>query len=150
VRSGGSRPISAIARDVTRKIGGNTVLEQRFAAILYRVERVLAQQRHDRNKLYALHVPEVECLAKGKAHKKYEFGVKVSIAATNRSGVVLGMLALPGNPYDGHTLDAAARQAERLTGTSIERLYVDRGYRGRNCPHLDRTVISGQYEIARS
>jgi transposase, IS5 family len=44
------------------------------------------------------------------------------------------MLALPGNPYDGHTLDAAARQAERLTGTSIERLYVDRGYRGRNYP----------------
>ncbi|HEX3523241.1 MAG TPA: IS5 family transposase [Stellaceae bacterium] len=136
--------LGRVARDIARKIAGNAELEQRFAAIRRRVERLLAQQRHDRNKLYSLHAPEVECLAKGKAHKKYEFGVKVSIAAANRSGFVLGTLALPGNPYDGHTLDAAARQVERLTGTPIERLYVDRGYRGHNHPHPDRVFISGQ------
>lgn len=136
--------LGRVARDVTRKIAGHAALERRFAAILDRVGRVLVQQRHDRGKLYSLHAPEVECLAKGKANKKYEFGVKVSVAATNCSGFVLGMLALPGSPYDGHTLDAATRQAERLTGTPIERLYVDRGYRGHNHPRPERVFISGQ------
>jgi IS5 family transposase len=136
--------LGRVTRDVTRKIAGNAALEQRFATILERVARVLAQQRHDRGKLYSLHAPEVECLAKGKAHKKYEFGVKISVAATNRSGFVLGMLALPGSPYDGHTIAAAARQAERLTRTPIERLYVDRGYRGHNHPRPERVFISGQ------
>jgi hypothetical protein len=74
---------------------------------LARLGRLLAHQKTGHAKLYALHAPEVECLAKGKAHKRYEFGVKVSVAVTNREGLVLGMRALPGNPYDGHTLSTA-------------------------------------------
>ena len=136
--------LGRVARDVARKIAGNEVLERRFAPILGLVDRLLAQQRHDRGKLYSFHAPEVECLAKGKAHKKYEFGVKVSVAVSNRSGFVLGMQALPGNPYDGHTLRAAAEQVERLTGTTIDRLFVDRGYRGHDHPHKERVFISGQ------
>jgi IS5 family transposase len=65
-----------------------------------------------------------------KAHKKYEFGVKVSLAVTQRDNFIVGALALPGNPFDGHTLPAALRQVERLTGTQPERCFVDRGYRG--------------------
>src|SRR5206468_7171453 len=81
--------------------------------------------------------------SRGKAHKRYEFGVKVSVAATNREGLVVGMQALPGNPYDGHTLGAALAQAERISGTKVARAYVDRGYRGHG---LDarRVFISGQ------
>jgi IS5 family transposase len=82
-------------------------------------------------------------LAKGKAHKRYEFGVKVSVAATNREGLVLGMMALPGNPYDGHTLTAALAQVERMTGIAVARAYVDRGYRGHGLDHR-RVFISGQ------
>jgi transposase, IS5 family len=84
---------------------------------LNRVERVLAQQRTDKNKLYALHAPEVACIAKGKAHKKYEFGAKVSVAVTNREGLVVGMQSHPGNPYDGQTLAPALAQIARLTGS---------------------------------
>ena len=105
--------------------------------------RLLAQQKTDHAKLYALHAPEVECLAKGKAHKRYEFGIKVSVAATNSEGLVLGMLALPGNPYDGHTLASALAQVERLTGSAVARSYVDRGYRGHGLDHR-RVFISGQ------
>jgi hypothetical protein len=127
VRSGGSRPISAIARDVTRKIAGNTVLEQRFAAILHRVERVLAQQRHDRNKLYALHVLEVECLAKGRRTRSTSSASRsVSPQPTAQASCsacwlcpATPMMAIPSTPPPG--------RPERLTGTSIERLYVDRG-----------------------
>jgi IS5 family transposase len=136
--------LGRVTRDIRRKLAGNAALTSHFARALALVDRLLAQQRHDTGKLYSLHAPEVECLAKGKAHKKYEFGVKVSVAVTNRCGFVLGVMALPGNPYDGHTLDGAARQVERLTGTPIARLYVDRGYRGHSDRHKDRVFLSGQ------
>jgi IS5 family transposase len=55
--------------------------------------RLLAQEKKDKNKLYSLHASEVECISKGKAHKKYEFGVKVSVATTNRDNFVVGMFA---------------------------------------------------------
>ena len=106
-------------RNVGRKIAERPGLALHFTEPLARVARLLAQQKSDHGKLYALHAPEVECLAKGKAHKRYEFGVKVSIAATNREGLVLGMMALPGNPYDGHTLAAALAQVERMTGVAV-------------------------------
>ena len=77
-----------------------------------------------------MHAPEVECLAKGKVHKRYEFGVKVSITTTNRSNLVVGAQSLPGNPYDGHTLKGALAQVQRLTGVHPERCFVDLGYRG--------------------
>ena len=148
--------LGRVSRDIRRKLAGNHALAPHFARALALVDRLLAQQRHDTGKLYSLHASEVECLAKGKVHKKYEFGVKVSVAVTNRSGFVLGMMALPGNPGacpragrrpdpgDGHTLDGAARQVERLTGTPIARLYVDRGYRGHNDRRKDRVFLSGQ------
>ncbi len=135
--------LGRVARDVGRKIAACPGVAPHFAEPLARVARLLAQQKSDHGKLYALHAPEVECLAKGKAHKRYEFGVKVSVAATNREGLVLGMMALPGNPYDGHTLAAALAKVERMTGVAVARAYVDRGYRGHGLDHR-RVFISGQ------
>src|SRR5579863_4178330 len=135
--------LGRVARDVGRKIAARPGLASHFAEPLARVARLLAQQKTDHGKLYALHAPEVECLAKGKAHKRYEFGVKVSVATTNREGLVIGMMALPGNPYDGHTLNAALAQIERMTGVAVARAYVDRGYRGHGLEHR-RVFISGQ------
>jgi IS5 family transposase len=77
-----------------------------------------------------VHAPEVECIAKGKAHKKYEFGVKVGVVSTNKESFVIGAKALPGNPYDGHTLQACIEQAQRITGVEAKQAYTDRGYRG--------------------
>jgi transposase, IS5 family len=108
---------------------------------------VLRQRREDKNKLYSLHAPEVECIGKGKAHARYEFGVKVSVATTNARApggqFVVGIRALPGNPYDGHTLAAQIEETERLTGITIERAYVDRGYRGHDADR-QRVFISRQ------
>jgi transposase, IS5 family len=71
---------------------------------LNKAERLLMQTIKDKNKLYSLHEPHVVCIAKGKAHKKYEFGSKASVTATNRECFVVGMMGLSGNPYDGlHT-----------------------------------------------
>src|SRR6516165_8262494 len=126
-------------RDVGRKIAGDDELHEAFVRPLYLAERVLAQNRHQRGrKVYSLHAPEVECIGKGKAHKPYEFGVKVSVATTLKrckgGQFVTHIQALPGNPYDGHTLATVIPAIERLVGNTIERLHADAGYRGHNAP----------------
>jgi IS5 family transposase len=136
--------LGRVFRDVRRKLKARPELAERFTGPLALVERLLQQQRHDTNKLYALHAPEVACIAKGKVHKKYEFGAKVAVAVTNREGLVVGMQTHPGNPYDGQTLAPALAQAERLTGTTPERCYVDRGYRGHQVGGATEVFIAGR------
>ena len=100
---------------------------------LERAERVRTQQRHSKNKLYALHAPEVECIGKGKARKPYEFGVKVSLALTHRNGLMVGARSFPGNPYDGHTLAEQLEQTNTLLqdiGVRPTTAVVDLGFRG--------------------
>ena len=97
---------------------------------LFNASSILFQQKNDKDKIYSLHEPHVECISKGKAHKLYEFGTKVSIARTRDSGIILGALAMPGKPYDVHTVEAVLKQLRSTTGTQPEVLIADRGYRG--------------------
>jgi transposase, IS5 family len=122
--------LGRLARDVTRKIAGAAeAVRAAFATPLERIAQLLRQRREDRGRenIYALHAPEVECIGKGKARTRFEFGVKVSLATTNRPApggqFVLGARTLLGNPFDGHTLAAQIAQTERITGVSIERAY---------------------------
>jgi IS5 family transposase len=92
--------------------------------------RLLKQEKESKDKLYSIHAPEVECISKGKAHKRYEFGVKVGMATTSKGNWVVGIQSFPGNPYDGHTLEETLNQVTRLTGYNVGEAYVDRGYRG--------------------
>jgi IS5 family transposase len=98
--------------------------------LLYRVNRVLTQKIKDKNKLYALHAPEVECISKGKVRTPYEFGVKVSVATTLKEGLIVGMRAMPGNPWDGHTLEQAIQQVSALAQQKPKTVIVDKGYKG--------------------
>lgn len=91
---------------------------------------------------YALHEPEVDCVSKGKARVRYEFGCKVSVATTLDEGFLVGMRSFPGNPYDGHTLRPALEQVEILTDQCPDLAVVDRGYRGHG-EHKTRVLISG-------
>jgi IS5 family transposase len=135
--------LGRVYRDILRKILDDPDLHAEFHEELELTERMLDQQKQSKNKLYSIHAPEVECIAKGKVHKKYEFGVKVSVATTNRDNFVVGMQALPGNPFDGHTLAGALEQISRVTGVVPDRCYVDRGYRG-NKVTSSSVFISGQ------
>ncbi|AKI03366.1 Transposase DDE domain (plasmid) [Hoeflea sp. IMCC20628] len=136
--------LGRLIRDIRRKIGSDPTLETVFAIVLERAERILGQQSGDKNKLYAFHAPEVECIGKGKARTRYEFGCKTSIATTNErckgGQFVLGAMVLPGNPYDGHSLAGQIDQVARLTGTSVARVYVDRGYRGHKIKRDDLDI----------
>lgn len=131
--------LGRLERDIGRKMEGNPVLAGSPALLVVlttardRAERVRTQKSSDKKKLYAMHAPEVECIGKGKARSKYEFGIKTSIAVTNarcKGGqFIVGMQTCPGNPYDGHTLSDQIAQVEKLTGCPVKRAYVDRGYR---------------------
>jgi IS5 family transposase len=118
--------------------------------LLERAERIRTQQRHDKNKLYALHAPEVECIGKGKARKPYEFGVKVSMAITHRQGLMVGARSFPGNPFDGHTLAEQLQQTTNLlqdTGRSPNQVVVDLGFRGVDAENPGVQIIHrGRYK----
>jgi IS5 family transposase len=141
--------LGRIIRDIRRKVAGDEQLEAAFASALSRAEQIRSQQQRQRGwKLYSFHAPEVECIGKGKANAPYEFGVKASIVTTNGRApggqFVLHAKALPGNPYDGHSLRGVIEETQRLTGREIERAYVDKGYRGHDTENPHRVFISGQ------
>lgn len=91
---------------------------------------VLLQQRNSKDKIYSLHEPEVYCIAKGKAHKKYEYGCKASIVLTQTTGIIVGAMTFEQNIYDGKTLDKVIEQTKGLTGKYPKSATVDRGYQG--------------------
>lgn len=141
--------LGRLIRDIRRKIAGQPGLETALQWPLTRAEQIRSQQQRQRGwKLYSFHAPEVECIGKGKASAPYEFGVKASIVTTNARApggqFVLHAKALPGNPYDGHTLATVIDASEKLTGCAIERAYVDKGYRGHDTANPHRVFISGQ------
>ena len=117
-----------LLRELERKLSADVLsaMEERFS--LY--HRVLKQKRTDKDKIYSLHEPHIYCMAKGKEHKKYEFGVKASIAVTKDSGIIVGSVTFEKNIYDAHTLEATLQQVKRNTNQSPKEAICDRGYKG--------------------
>jgi IS5 family transposase len=122
--------LGRVTRDIERKIACRPKVAKEFKKLLALSNRLLAQQRHDKNKLYSIHAPEVACISKGKSHKRYEFGCKVGVVTTMKNPFIVGIQAFEGNPFDGHTLSSSIEQAERLGSFKAQEIYVDRGYRG--------------------
>jgi IS5 family transposase len=142
--------LGVVMREVQRKSKGpNFAPDHPKAASdlmmwLERAERVRTQQRHDKNKLYALHAPEVECIGKGKARKPYEFGVKSAVVVSHKHGLMLGARSFPGNPYDGHILSAVLEQATNLTqdlSVTLKQVVADLGFRGVDADNPDKQII---------
>ena len=141
--------LGRVIRDIGRKIEHDQALREIFAVPLSRARQIRGQKPRQRGwKLYSWHAPETECIGKGKARMPYEFGVKVSLTSTNKrckgGQFILHAKALPGNPYDGHTLKEVVAETEVLTGRGIERIYVDKGYVGHDTPNPNRVYRSGQ------
>ena len=133
--------LGRVVRDIRRKA---QVMDEELETFLHRADRLLSQQRKSKNKLYSIDAPEVECISKGKAHKQYEFGCKVSVATTNIGDWVVGVEALHGNPYDGHTLAGAVLQTERVTARQVKDVFVDQGYKGHNYTGEAEVHITGR------
>ena len=133
--------VGRLIRDIQRK---TPVMDDALATLLGHCQRLVDQQRGDSNKLYSLHEPEVRCISKGKAHKRYEFGQKVALATTNRGNWFVAAHLCPGNPYDGHTLAQTLEQVESNTGIALTDAYVDKGYRGHHYTGPATVHIAGQ------
>ena len=119
--------LGRVLREIERQVE-NPVGE--LKKLLETARKLHAQQRHDKKKIYSVHEPEVECISKGKAGKKYEYGNKVSVAVSSQGGWFVGTKSFTGNPYDGHTLATQMKQVEKLLGTPVKEVHVDMGYRG--------------------
>jgi IS5 family transposase len=115
----------------------------KLAKLLAVAKKIHVQERKDKNKIYSVHEPHVQCIAKGKAGKKYEFGNKVSVAVTSEGGWLVGTKSMQGNPYDGHTLEKQLEQTRRMTKGQVKEVHVDMGYqghdhKGKETIHVDR------------
>ena len=123
--------LGRLYRDIGRKLNGEKK-DPKWIRLSGIIDKLLAQTRDSKDKIYSIHAPEVECIAKGKAHKKYEFGNKVSLVSSSRRNFILGIVSFHGNPYDGHTLKESLEQASENCKDlgEIREAYVDQGYKG--------------------
>jgi IS5 family transposase len=137
-----ARKLRTIARrltsDLSKKLYGAGLHDPYYDEIEL-FWRILYQDRHDTNKLYSIHEPQVACIAKGKAHKPYEFGSKVGIATTQGSNVVIGVKSFLGNPNDSKILKDILGSVKEITQKEFSAASVDRGFRGRK--KIDNTEI---------
>lgn len=133
------RKIKTIAGRLVRELERKLPEQSGWRAELDMFRKVLSQTRQSKNKIYSLHEPEVSCIAKGKDHKKDEFGSKVSFAITKTTNVIVSVVTFKGNPYDGDTLKQTLDFHQQITGIRAKEATVDRGYRGRKI--VDGTVI---------
>lgn len=114
-----------LVRELKRKLSAESLVKQQEKLEIY--ERVLRQKKDDKDKIYSLHELEVGCIAKGKEHRKYEFGSKVAFAVGQKSNVIKAAVSFKGNPNDNQTLEKTLAQQKKLTGISPKKAYVDRG-----------------------
>ncbi|MEL7522618.1 MAG: IS5 family transposase, partial [Cyanobacteria bacterium J06553_1] len=119
--------LGRVIRDIERKLPQP---DAEMAVLLNRAKQIKQQKKSDSNKVYSMHAPEVECIAKGKVHKRYEFGCKVVLVTTSASNWIVGADAVHGNPYDGATLSDVIEQTRRLTDVAPKQAAVDKGFRG--------------------
>lgn len=137
--------LGRVIRDIERKAQETTTkLTAKMTELLTLAKRLKVQQRNSKDKVYAIHAPEVACIAKGKARNPYEFGAKVSIAVTAKDSWVVGARTFKDNPYDGHTLEEAFDQIKSITDHTPKQVYVDRGYRAAYLGQKTDVVITGQ------
>lgn len=143
--------LGRVIRDADRKTNGNKDLAVIFKPTLDLATRLLNQKIKDKNKIYSLHEAEVVCISKGKSRNRYEFGSKVSLVMTHKKSLITSAQSLYGNPYDGHTLKPALKNAQEITKTKIDTAFVDKGYKGHGIDQEDESdkneikiFISGQ------
>ncbi len=138
--------LGRVLRNVER---GKLKLSTKQEQLVKVTQRIFTQQRTDHGKVYSVHAPEVECIAKGKVAKHYEFGSKVPIVTTSRQSWIVGIDAVHNNPYDGATLKPAFTQVKRLTGVRPEEAFVDKGFRGqRYHPKGVAVYITGRRNLS--
>jgi len=137
-----------LVRDLERKLELETIAKYGYEIDLFK--KVLSQKRDDKNKIYSLHEPETSCIAKGKAHKPYEFGAKVGFAMLPGPNIIVGVETFKGNPHDSQTFEPIIVNTKKITGKSFAKAVVDRGFRGAKAIELTQVILPDNNQPAKS
>jgi len=116
-------------RELDRCLGRKA--KKKYAEEIRLYNKVIQQRKTDKDKIYSLHKPFTCCIAKGKAHKPYEFGNKIGLLLNPKSLVLLAIESFAGNPHDSNTIEPLINQTERLFQYKPEEVIYDRGGRGK-------------------
>ena len=131
------KKLSTIAGRLIRELERSLPKEklQGYRKELELYKKAIGQKKDDRDKVYSLHEPQVSCIAKGKAHKKYGFGSKAVFVRGSKTGVVTAACNFRGNPHDSRTLGDTLAQSQRVramaAGKRPATAVTDRGSRGK-------------------
>jgi IS5 family transposase len=128
---------SILIRDLSRNMNEEQLSKYQETFDLFL--KVSDQKQKDSNKIYSLHEQHIYAIAKGKDHKKYEYGTKASLVTTMKSNIIIGVAAHQKNEHDSKTLKAALKSANQHRTKPIIEAICDRGYRGKK--EVDGTVI---------
>ena len=131
-----------LIRELRRKLF-NYCLFEHYQKDFLLYERALSQKPKDKNKIYSFHELQVYCIAKGKDHKKYEYGNKVSVASTAKGNLIVGVVSHENNIHDGYTLPEVLEHIAASRSKAVKRGIVDRGYRGRNEVNGTEIILPG-------
>jgi len=129
--------VGILIRDISRNLTEEQLSKYQETFELF--EKITKQQMKDSNKVYSLHESHIYAIAKGKDHKKYEYGTKASLVTTMKSNIIIGVAAHKKNEHDSKTLEAALSSANRHRTKPIVEAICDRGYRGKK--EVGGTVI---------
>ncbi len=138
-----------LVRDVCRKLHHNNQFET-YSQLFTIFNKILAQKRSDKNKIYSIHEPHVACIAKGKQHTPYEFGNKVAIATTAYTNIIVGVASFTGNPHDSKTLPPVLDNVKQSTDKEFTYATVDRGFRGKTKIGNTEIIIPNNKKATRS
>ena len=129
--------VGILMRDISRNLPEEQLNKYQETFDLF--TKVSQQKMKDSHKVYSLHEQHIYVIAKGKDHKKYEYGTKASLVTTMKSNVIIGVSAHEKNEHDSKTLEAALASANKHRTKPIVEAICDRGYRGKK--EVDGTVI---------
>jgi len=119
-----------VVRELLRKLPKEILKKYEEELLLY--QKILGQKKQDKNKVYSTHKPFTSCIAKGKAHKQYEFGNKIGIMINPQSLVILAVQSYEGNPHDSKTIEPLLNQIQENLNYKPEEVIYDRGGRGKS------------------
>lgn len=121
---------TTLLREAKRRMPAKILVKNKGRLEIF--DRILTQKKNDKNKIYSVHEPQTQCIAKGKCHKKYEFGAKACIVVGTINGVILGAQSFAKNIYDGDSIEPIVKQMIRILNYKPELIIGDMGFRGRN------------------
>lgn len=127
-----------LVRELERELSAERLARHQQTLFFYK--QVLDQKRTDKDKIYSIHKPFTSCIAKGKAHKPYEFGNKVGLFTTSKTLIITAIKAFEGNPHDSKTIEPLLNQVIKNELTLPNEVVYDRGGRGQKL--IGDTIIS--------